>query len=98
MQLARKTMTMMFFTTQKLLVFDVLPRGSTFNSLYSIDNIFPDLKTVNLNFRCQTTGSTFWVHMNNSNGHNGSKVMSKIKTNHISKIPPDLPDTSPCNL
>jgi hypothetical protein len=47
---AKKTMIMAFFTAKKLNMFDVLPRGSTFNQLYFINDIFPDLKTANLNF------------------------------------------------
>jgi hypothetical protein len=37
-----KTIITVFFTTKKLVVFDVLPRGSTFNQQYFINNIFPD--------------------------------------------------------
>jgi hypothetical protein len=60
-----KTMIMVFFTPKKCIVFDGLPRGGTFNQLYFINRIFPDLKTVSLNFRRQKTWSTFWVHMDN---------------------------------
>jgi hypothetical protein len=84
-QLARKTMVMVFFTARKLIVLDVLPRGSTLNWLYFINHIFPDLKTANLNFRRQKTGSTIWVHMDNSYCHNVLNVTSKIKKNHISE-------------
>jgi hypothetical protein len=89
-----------FSTAKKLTVFDVLPRGSTFNQLYFINNIFPDLTTANLNFRRQKTGSTFWVHMDNSMRHKGSKVTSKIKKNHILRTPHPLysPDISPCDF
>jgi hypothetical protein len=54
-QLARETMITVFFTAKKLIVLDVLPRGSTFNQLYFINYIFPDLETANLNFRRQET-------------------------------------------
>jgi hypothetical protein len=70
-------MITVFFTTKKLIVLDVLPRGSTFNQLYFIKNIFPDLKTANLNFRRQKIGSTFWPHTDNSTCHDWSKVTSK---------------------
>jgi hypothetical protein len=80
-------MITVFFTAKKLIVFTVLARGGTFNSPYLINNIFPDLKTANLNFRRQKKGSTFWVGMNNSICHNGSKVTPKIKKNHISGMP-----------
>jgi hypothetical protein len=53
---AKTTMSTVFFTPEKLVMFDVLPRCSTFNQLYFIDNIFLDLKTANLNFRRQKTG------------------------------------------
>jgi hypothetical protein len=48
-----KTMVTVFFTAKKLIMFDVLLRGSTFNQLYFINNISPDLKTANLKFWCQ---------------------------------------------
>jgi hypothetical protein len=72
----------------------VLPRGSTFNQLYVMKSIFPDLKTTNLNFRCQKTGPTFWVHINNSTYHNEPKVTLKIQKNHIYRMshPPYSPD------
>jgi hypothetical protein len=40
----KNTMITMFFTAKKLTVFDVLPRGSTFNQLYFINDMFPVLK------------------------------------------------------
>jgi hypothetical protein len=52
-------MITVFFTAKKLIVPDVLPRCSTFIQLYFINNIFPDLKTPNLNFRRQKTGLIF---------------------------------------
>jgi hypothetical protein len=55
----KKTVITVFFPAHKLIMFDVLPRDSTFNQLYFIKHIFPDLKTANLNFRRQKTGSTF---------------------------------------
>jgi hypothetical protein len=42
-----------------LIALDVLPRGSTFNQLYFVNNIVPDWKTANLIFRRQKTGSAF---------------------------------------
>jgi histone-lysine N-methyltransferase SETMAR len=93
-------MIAMFFTAKKFILFDVLPRGSTFNQMYFTNTIFPDLKTANLNFRRQKTKPTFWVYMDNSMCHNGSKVTSKTKKNHISRIrhPAYSPDVSPCNF
>jgi hypothetical protein len=82
-----------FFTAKKFMVFDVLPRGSIFNQLYFTNNMFPDLETANLNFQHQKGGSNFWVHMKLSMCESGSKIMSKIKKNHISRMPypPDSP-------
>jgi hypothetical protein len=54
-----KLMITMFFTAKKLIMFNVCPRGSTFNPLYLIRNIFPDLKAASLICRRQKTGSTF---------------------------------------
>jgi hypothetical protein len=76
---AKKIMITVCFTAKKLLMFDVLPEDSTFNQLYFINNIFPDLKTVNLKFRRQKTGSTLWVRMDNSVRHHGPKVTSKLR-------------------
>jgi hypothetical protein len=56
---AIKTMITVFFIAKKLITFDVLPRGSTFNQIYFINNIFPDLKIANLKFWRQKTGSAF---------------------------------------
>jgi hypothetical protein len=94
-QLAPKTM----ITAKKFIVFDVLPRGNTFNQLYFSNNIFSDLKTTNLNFRRQKTGPTFWANRDNSMRHNGSKVMSKIQKNPISRMPHSRysPDIGPCD-
>jgi hypothetical protein len=78
---AKQTMITVFFTAKKLLVFDILLRGGTFNQLYFIKNTFPNLKAANLNSRCQKTGSTFWVHRDNFMCHNGSKITSKLRRN-----------------
>jgi histone-lysine N-methyltransferase SETMAR len=93
-------MIMVFFTAKKLIVFDVFPRGGAFNQLYFVNNIFADLKIANLNSRRQKTESTFGVHINNSIGHNGSKATSRIKKNHISRMPhpPYSPDISLCDF
>jgi hypothetical protein len=78
---------MVFFTAKKFIALDVRPRGSTFNQLYFINHIFPDLETANLDFRRQKTRSTFWVHIENSMWHNALKITSKTKKNHISRMP-----------
>jgi hypothetical protein len=86
----KTTMITVFFTAKKLIVLDVLPRRSIFNQLYFINNIFLDLKTPNLNFRRQKTGSTFRAHMDHSICHTGSKVTSTIEKNHIWRLPDPL--------
>jgi hypothetical protein len=80
-------MITVFLTAKKLIALDILQRASTFSVLYFINYIFPDLKIADLNFWRQKTGLTFWVHMDNYIRHNRSKVTSKIKKNHISRIP-----------
>jgi hypothetical protein len=93
-------MIKVYFTAKKLAVFDVLPRGSTFNQLYFINHIFPNLKAVNVNFRRQKAGSTFWVHRDNSMYQNGSKITSNTKRNHISRMShsPYSPYINPCDF
>jgi hypothetical protein len=92
-------MVTIFFTRRELIVLDVRPKGSKFNQLYFIDYIFPDLKSSNLNFRRRKPGLTFWVHMDNSTCHNGSKVASKFEKYHIFRLPhpPYSPEISPCD-
>jgi hypothetical protein len=50
---ANKTMSTVYFTTKKFIVLDALPRGSTSNQLYFINDICPDLQTANLSVRHQ---------------------------------------------
>jgi hypothetical protein len=73
---AKETMMTIFFTARQLILLDVLPKGSKFNQQYFIDYVFPDLKTENWTFRRRMPLATFWVHTDNSMGHNGSKVVS----------------------
>jgi hypothetical protein len=54
-----KTMMTVFFTAKKFIVFDVFLRRSILNQLYFSNDIFPDLKTATLDFRCQKTRSPF---------------------------------------
>jgi hypothetical protein len=90
---------MVSFTAKKLIMVDVLPRGSTFNQLYFVNSIFPDLKTANLNFRRSETRSTCSGYIDNSICHHGSKVRSKIKKNHNDRMYPTYsPDISPCDF
>jgi hypothetical protein len=97
---AKKAMITIFFTALRLILLGVLPKGSKFNQQYFIDYMFPDLKTENRNFRCRMPLATFWVHMDNSMCHNGSKVVSKFDRYHIARLPhaPYSPDLIPCDF
>jgi histone-lysine N-methyltransferase SETMAR len=96
----KKTMITVFFTGRKLIVLDILPKGSRFNQLYFVDYIFPDLERENRNFHRRIPDATFCVHMDNSMCHNGSKVAAKFEKYHVirSPHPPYSPDTSPCDF
>jgi hypothetical protein len=97
---AKRTMIEPFFTARKLIVLEVLPKGRKFKQQYFIDYIFPDLKRANMNFHRREIGRTFWVHMDNSLCHNGSKITSKFAKHHFSRMPhpPDSPDIRPCDF
>jgi hypothetical protein len=96
----QKTKIMLFFTRRQLILLDVLPKGNNFNQQYFIDYVFPDFKTENRNFRRRMPLAIFWVHMDNSMCHNGSKAMSKFDKYHIARLPypPYSPDLSPCDF
>jgi hypothetical protein len=97
---AIKTMITIFFTARQLILLDVLPKGSKFNQQYFTDYVFPDLKTENLNFGRRMPLATFWVHIDNSMGHNRLKVVSKFDKHHIARLPhpPYSPALSPCDF
>jgi hypothetical protein len=57
---------------------------SGWNSLYFVNDSFPNLKRENVNFRHWVTQATFWVQMGNSICHNGPKAASKFENVHIS--------------
>jgi hypothetical protein len=88
-----------FFATRKLIVLDVLPKGHKYNQQDLLDYILPDLKRADLSAHCRMPESTFWVHMDNSMCHNGSKVMSTFGKHRVSQFPypPYSPDVSPCD-
>jgi hypothetical protein len=77
----------LFFTRQQLLVIDILAKGSKFNQLYFVDYNFPDLKMESVNFHDRIPKATFWVHLDNSMWHNGSKVASEVEMHHVSPLP-----------
>jgi hypothetical protein len=89
-------MRTIFFAACQLILLDVLPKGSKFNQQYFIDHVLPDLKTDTRNFRRRTPFATFWVHIDNSMCHNGSK----FDKHHIARLPHPLysPDLSPCDF
>jgi hypothetical protein len=97
---AQNTKITIFFTARQLLLLNVLSKGSKFDQQYFIDYAFLDLKTENLNFCRRMPLATFWLHMDNSMCHNGSKVVSKFNKHHITRLqrPPYLPDLSPCDF
>jgi hypothetical protein len=80
---AKNIMITISSTARQLILLDILQKGSKFNQHYFIDYVFPDLKTENLNFRRRMPLAIFWVHMDNSMCHSGSKVVSKFNKHHI---------------
>jgi hypothetical protein len=46
----KETMMTFSFTGRKLIMLDILPKGSKFNQLYSVDYIFPSLHRAKVNF------------------------------------------------
>jgi hypothetical protein len=96
----KKTMITVFFTASIGMVPDILPQGRNFNQLYFVHSIFPDLKGENMRYGRRTAGSTFWVHIDNSMYHNGSKIEPKFRTHHLFRMPhpPYWPDISPCQF
>jgi hypothetical protein len=93
-------MITIFFTARQPILLDVLSKGSNFNQQDFIDSVFPDLQSENLNFRRRIPLATFWVHMDNSVYHDGSKVVSKFDNHHIARFshPSYSRDLSPCNF
>jgi hypothetical protein len=79
---------------------DVLPKESKFDQQYFVDYVFPDLQMGNRNFHRRMPLASFWVHMDNSMGNNGSQVVSKFAKHHIARLPdpPYSPDLSPCDF
>jgi hypothetical protein len=74
----KETMITIFFTGRKRIVLDISPKESKFNQLYFADHISLNLKRENMNFHRRILLATFWVHMDNSMCHNGSKVASEF--------------------
>jgi hypothetical protein len=81
-------------------VFDILTKGSKFNSLYLVSCIFPDLKKGNVHFHHRIAQALFWVHTENSMCQNGLKVASEFEKHYASRQPrqPYSPDTSSCDF
>jgi hypothetical protein len=93
-------MITLFFTGRKLIVLDALPKGRKYNQLYFVQNIFPESKEENRICRRRNSELTFWVPMDNSMCHNGSKVESKFGKHGLLRIPhPSYsPDISLCDF
>jgi hypothetical protein len=83
----KQTMRMTFFAGRKLIVLDIIPKGSKLNQLYFADYTLPDLKRENMNFHCRIPQATFWARMGNSICHNESKVASEFENHHVSRLP-----------
>jgi hypothetical protein len=96
----RKSMITIFFTGRKLIVLNILPKGSKFNQLCFVDYIFLDFKRQKMNFHREIPQATFWVHVDNSMWHNESKVALKFKKYHVSRLPhpPYSPDMNPSDF
>jgi hypothetical protein len=92
-------MITIFFTARKPIVPNVLPKGNKFHQPYFVDYIFPDLKRENVTFHRRIPQATFWVHMDNSICHNGSKVGSNFEKHDGSRLPHTLYSLhiSPCH-
>jgi hypothetical protein len=92
-------MITIFFTAHQLILSDVLPKGSKFNEQRFINSVFPDLKMKDRNFHRRMPLATFWLHMDNSMGHNASKVVSKFDKHYIARLPhpPYSRHLSPCD-
>jgi hypothetical protein len=76
----KETAIMIFFTGHKRIMLDILPKESKFKEVYFIDYVFPDLKKKNVNCHRWIPQMTFWVHMDNSMYHNGSKKTSNSRS------------------
>jgi hypothetical protein len=92
-----KTIITPFFTGRKLIILDVLLKGRKYDQRYFVHHVFPDLKEENRRSHRRNPGSTFWVDMDNSMCHNGSKIESKVRKHDLFRMPraPDSPDISP---
>jgi hypothetical protein len=97
---AKKVMMTLFFTGTKLIVLNVMPKGSKYSQLYFADNILPDLNKGKLSFTRDMPESTFRVQIDNSMCHNGAKIASEFEKYHLVRMPhlPYSPDISPCDF
>jgi hypothetical protein len=67
----KKTMITVFFAATRLAVLNNLPQGQSFTHDYFVFEIVPAFAKEKLRFRCNQSGVTFSVHMDNSRCHNG---------------------------
>jgi hypothetical protein len=56
---AKRTVITLFFTTMKLIVLDILPKGHKYNQKYIVDYIVPDFEMANMRFQRRIPESTF---------------------------------------
>jgi transposase len=97
---AKKTMVTIFFTSTRLLVLNVLPKGTKFNQDYFIDTALPNLCSEKRRIARRKGLPNFSVHMDNSVCHKGAKVTEKFEKRHIARAPhpPYSPDLSQCDF
>jgi transposase len=93
-------MITILFTERKLIAFDILSKRRKFNQPSFVDYMCPDLKRENVNFHRRIPQATFWVHVDNSLSHHGSKVAPKFEKHHVSRLLAPLcsPDMNPCEF
>jgi hypothetical protein len=74
------------------LVPGVLPKGSRYNQLHSI-NAFSEFEKGKLRFSPSGATVDFWMHMNNLTYHSESKGVSKFERYHPSRLPHSVNST-----
>jgi hypothetical protein len=96
----KETMLAVFFTSRKLIVFEVLPKGTTFTRYYFMSDSLPDLDREKLRYRRKNPGQEFSLHMDNSKCPNAKKMTGKTpkETHDRAPYPSYSPDLSLCDF
>jgi transposase len=97
---AKKTMIMIFFTSNRLLVLNSLSKGTKFNQYYFIDAGLTELYSEKARIARRKCVPAFSVHIDNLMYHNGAKITEKLGKKHITQAPhPSYsPGLSPCDF